>query len=107
MSKIDLGLGDLSDIKPNAPRPQTASEDRTESAAIDTIGRDHGFTKPSVPATLPRRRRTAMQGEPQHQISIKGPVRVMERLIDYCDRERIAYWEALEKFLDLAEDRGR
>lgn len=107
MSKIDLGLGDLSDIQPNTPRPQTASQDRFESATIDTIGRDHGFAKPSVPASLPRRRRTTMQGEPQHQISIKGPVRVMERLISYCDRERLAYWEAIEKFLDLAEDRTR
>jgi len=107
MSKIDLGLGDLSDIQPNKPRPQTPREERSESVAIDTIGREHGFAKPSVPAAPPRRRRTAMQGEPQHQISIKGPVRVMERLIEYCDRERLAYWEAIEKFLDDAQAHGR
>ena len=103
MSKIDLGLGDLGDIRPNVARPRSPSEDRTESAKIDDIGREHGFTKASAPAGTPRRRRTAMQGEPQHQISIKGPVRVMERLIEYCDRERLAYWEAIEKLIDQAE----
>lgn len=107
MSKIDLGLGDLSDIQPNTPRPQTSSQERLENATIDMIGKDHGFTKASVPSSNPKRRRTAMQGEPQHQISIKGPVRVMERLIDYCDKERLAYWEAIEKLLDINEDKGR
>jgi hypothetical protein len=104
VSKIDLGLGDLSDIQPNTPRPRTSAQERLESATIDMIGKDHGFTKASVPASHPKRRRTAMQGEPQHQISIKGPVRVMERLINYCDKERLAYWEAVEKLLDVVED---
>jgi len=109
MTKIDLGLGglDLTDIKPNAPRPQTPAEQREESAAVDTVGREHGFSKASSPAAIPRRQRATRPGELQHQISIKGPARVMERLMAYCDRERLAYWEAIEKFMDIADGQSR
>jgi hypothetical protein len=104
---IDLGLGSFDDIKPSSRQPRTSVERREENDRVDTISRDHGFSKPSAPAPTPRRQRNTNPGEPMHQISIKGPVRVMERLMAYCDSERLPYWEAIERLMDKAEVPGR
>ena len=106
MSGINLGLDDLSDIKPT-PRPERSrSEQRREVAVIDEVAREHGFSKPAAPAMLPRRQKSAYAGEQLHQVSVKGPLSVMGRFIEYCDRERLPYWQAIEKLLDQAERAG-
>jgi hypothetical protein len=104
---FDLGLGNLDDIKPNIPQERTPIERREENQRVDTISREHGFSKPSSPAPVPRRQRNTSPGEPMHQISIKGPVRVMERLMSFCDNERLTYWEAIEKLMDIADTQRR
>ncbi len=103
---IDLGLGDLSDIKPAARPERPSVEQRRDAAAVDNVGREHGFSKPSAPAGLPRRQKSAYAGEQLHQVSVKGPLSVMSRFIEYCDRERLPYWQAIEKLMDQAEGAG-
>ena len=103
---IDLGLGDLSDIKPTGREERSSTEQRRDAAVVDTVGREHGFSKPSAPASLPRRQRSAYAGEQLHQVSVKGPVSVMARFVEYCDRERLPYWQAIEKLMDRAEGEG-
>lgn len=49
-----------------------------------------------------RRQKSAYAGEQLHQVSVKGPVSVMGRFVEYCDRERLPYWQAIEKLMDLA-----
>src|SRR3712207_5472743 len=101
MSKptIDLGLGNLNDFEPTEqPRRLTPTPASSERHAIDSVGRDLGFTKTSNPVQLPRRARRAST-EQLHQINIRGPVSVMARFVAYCDDERLAYWEALDRFL--------
>jgi hypothetical protein len=105
-SGINLGLDDLSDIKPTARPERSRSEQRREVAAIDDVGREHGFTKPAAPAGPPRRQKSAYAGEQLHQVSVKGPLSVMGRFIEYCDRERLPYWQAIEKLMDQAERAG-
>jgi len=56
---------------------------------------------------LPRRQKSAYAGEQLHQVSVKGPVSVMGRFVEYCDRERLPYWQAIEKLMDLAEGEER
>ena len=103
MSKIDLGLGDLSDIVPALPMPaKPRVEERGERAAIDAVGRDHGFTKPSQPPSKLGRRKNPHAGEPMHQVSMKGPASVMGRFIDLCDREGAPYWQVIESLMDKA-----
>ncbi len=104
---IKLGLDDLSDIRPSARAERSRTDQRRDAAAVDDIGREHGFSKPSAPAALPRRQKSAYAGEQLHQVSVKGPVSVMGRFVEYCDRERLPYWQAIEKLMDLAEGNGR
>ena len=94
---IDLGLGSLDEFVPKT-REQTAPHDRAERQAVDDTAREHGFTKASIPAMPPRRARRS-SGEQLHQINIRGPVSVMARFVTYCDDERIAYWEALDRLM--------
>ena len=98
---IDLGLGDLAGFDPAArpPRPvQSAAEAAAETAAIDAVGRDHGFTKNANSPPLPRRSRRAA-GEPLHQINIRGPISVMAQFVAFADAERLSYWEALAELM--------
>ncbi len=103
---IDLGLGDLSDIQPTVREGRSSTEQRRDAVAVDNVGREHGFSKPAAPASLPRRQKSAYAGEQLHQISMKGPVSVMARFVEYCDRERLPYWQAIEKLLDQVEGAG-
>lgn len=102
-AKMDLGLGDLSDIKPAEAPVRTRQQVQEERAAADAVGREYGFTKAATPTVTPRRQKSAYAGEAQHQLSIKGPVPVVGRFIEYCDRERLSYWEALERLMDIVE----
>jgi hypothetical protein len=101
--KIDLGLGSLHEFAPSERTPAPPAQDRAERDAVDATAREHGFTKTSIPVAVPRRARRA-SGEQLHQINIRGPISVMARFVDYCDAERIAYWEALDRLLT---ERGR
>ncbi|MEP9404413.1 hypothetical protein [Sphingomonas sp. VNH70] len=100
---IDLGLGDLSDIQPTAREGRSPTEQRRDAVAVDNVGREHGFSKPATPANLPRRQKSAYAGEQLHQVSVKGPVSVMARFVEYCDRERLPYWQAIERLMDKAD----
>jgi hypothetical protein len=104
MSKIDLGLGDLTEFVPaSSPPAKPRVEILEERAAIDAVGRDHGFTKPSQPPLKLGRRKNPHAGEAMHQVSMKGPASVMSRFIDLCDREGAPYWQVIENLMDKAE----
>lgn len=92
--KIDLGLGSLDEFTP-ADRP---APEPSERAIVDRTAREQGFGKPSIPSEPPRRARRAA-GEQYHQINVRGPLSVMDRFVKYCDGERVAYWEAIDRFL--------
>lgn len=97
-AKIDLGLGDLDSFEPSREAPREPAPPATERHAIDATARQHGFTKTSIPATIPRRARRQAT-EQLHQVNIRGPISVMSRFITFCDDERLAYWEAIDRFL--------
>ncbi|WP_085811262.1 hypothetical protein [Sphingomonas sp. TZW2008] len=107
MSKVDLGLGNLDDITPSAPSSSSRRREdvREERAAIDAVGREHGFTKPSQPPLKLGRRKNPHAGEPMHQISMKGPASVMSRFIELCDRENAPYWQVIENLMDRTEEK--
>jgi hypothetical protein len=97
--KIDLGLGDLDAFEPTERGGgRTPPVPAAERQAIDATAREHGFTKTSIPTVLPRRARRGAS-EPMHQLNIRGPVSVIARFIAYCDDERLAYWEALDRLM--------
>jgi len=76
-----------------APKPQVLKE---REQASDAIAKSLGFsTRESAPAVLKKRRRTH-HDEPVDQLSIRGPVRILNRFIDHCENNNLSYWEALE-----------
>jgi hypothetical protein len=94
----------LADIKPRQT-PVTGIDTRD----IDAAAAQSGFTtrEPSRPDqvnyTIPRRKKDAM--EPLHPLSMRAPVSVVQRFIDYAEAENLSYPKALAKLLDLADGR--
>jgi hypothetical protein len=92
----------LADIKPR-PAPVTGIDTR----AIDAAAAASGFTtrEPTRPDevhyTVPRRKKDPI--EPLHPLSMRAPVSVVQRFIDFAETENLSYPKALAKLLDLAE----
>lgn len=83
---------------------RTAKPPAKTKSGSDKIAKAHGFTsrEPVQPVLLKKRRRV-QHDEPVDQLSIRGPVRVLNQFIDYCDAHQLSYWEALEKLVDEAD----
>jgi len=54
------------------------------------------------PMLLKKRRRTH-HDEPVDQLSIRGPVRVLNDFITHCEDQGVSYWEGMETLLDMAK----
>lgn len=119
---FDADFSDLSTVKPSsravaakkakpkpkskskstAPRPQNplkpAVLTQREDMA-DKLAKSMGFeSREQKPQVLKKRRRTH-HDEPVDQLSIRGPVRVLNDFITYCEAENLSYWEAMERLL--------
>lgn len=67
----------------------------------DRLAKAHGFTsREAAQPVLLKKRRRVQHSEPVDQLSIRGPVRVLNSFIDYCDTHQLSYWEALEKLVE-------
>ena len=92
----------IADIK---PRQAPATD--IDQKAMDAAAAASGFTtrEPNRPEevhyTIPRRKREAV--EPLHSLSMRAPVSVVQRFIDYAEAENLSYPKALAKLLDLAD----
>ncbi len=129
---FDADFGDLSSVKPTgiAPKPKPTSRPKTvkpkavtkaprkskpkpavrqaQDALADRLAKSHGFTSreagnaPAAPVLMKKRRRVH-HDEPVDQLSIRGPVRVLNNFIDYCETHKLSYWEGLERLVENAE----
>jgi len=120
---FDADFGDLSTVKPAtrvpaarpkpskpkaakpSPKPRPA---KTKKPAVlkereqmaDKLAKSMGFeSREQKPLVLKKRRRTH-HDEPVDQLSIRGPVRVLNDFITYCETNHLSYWEAMEQLLD-------
>ena len=81
----------------SAPKPAVLKE-REQMA--DRLAQSMGFeSREQKPVVLKKRRRTH-HDEPVDQLSIRGPVRVLNEFITYCESEHLSYWEAMEQLLE-------
>ena len=92
-------------------KPKLATQSLTQNAKIPAVlkERDHmadklaqslGFeSREQKPLVLKKRRRTH-HDEPVDQLSIRGPVRVLNSFITYCETHHLSYWEAMEQLLE-------
>jgi hypothetical protein len=90
-------------------KPRQAPVTGIDTRDIDAAAAASGFTtrEPTRPDevhyTIPRRKKDAI--EPLHPLSMRAPVSVVQRFIDFAESENLSYPKALAKLLDLADGR--
>lgn len=129
---FDVDFGDLSNVKPtgigiapqSAPKPKAKAPKpvsktprkakakpavrKAQDDLADRLAKSQGFTSreagaaPAAPMLMKKRRRV-QHDEPVDQLSIRGPVRVLNDFIDYCEAHKLSYWEGMER---LVQDAG-
>lgn len=93
-------LAMFSPVKPRSP---------LNLAAIDAAAAPHGFisresTPPAPPVEVRTRRRRHMPTEPTRHLAIRLTDSQYNRFVDYADRHRLTYHEALAQLMDQATD---
>ena len=95
--------------KPKAVKPKAKSKSQqpsmpavlTERAAMaDKVAQSMGFQSREQKTLVLKKRRRTHHDEPVDQLSIRGPVRVLNDFITYCETQNLSYWEAMEKLLE-------
>lgn len=123
---FDIDFNDLSKVKPKTVnpaikstqqiKPKTASKAKAaktrhskpnvlkaREAASDKIAKSMGFASREAQPILLKKRRRTHHDEPVDQLSIRGPVRVLNDFISLCETQGVSYWEGLETLLDMSK----
>jgi len=94
---------------PRKAKPKPAVRKAQDDLA-DRLAKSQGFTSREAAATpapaapiLMKKRRRVQHAEPVDQLSIRGPVRVLNGFIDYCEAHKLSYWEGMERLVAEAE----
>lgn len=93
MTGKNFGFGKLADIKPD-----TGSEPVISDRKIDEIGERHGFVTREPVQKLTRRR----PAEPSANLNIRPSITTFNRFLQFCERNRMSYPEALKELMDRA-----
>lgn len=127
---FDADFGDLSTVQPTgriekavkkaaAPKPSVVKKaprkakakpavKKAQDELADKLAKSQGFTSreakemPAQPILMKKRRRV-QHDEPVDQLSIRGPVRVLNGFIDYCEAHKLSYWEGMERLISEAK----
>lgn len=91
--KRENTLAKLSSIRPSAESGKT-----TPLAEIDEAGRRAGFTSREPGGRLMPRRRRAVGAT--ITINTRVPEDIAERFIQFCDQNRLSYWEGIEDLMN-------
>lgn len=65
---------------------------------LDRVGEARGFLTRETPGVVSRRKSVG----PTTPINIRCPVTVAAPFTKFCERERLTYWEAIERLMLLA-----
>ena len=104
----DPKLAKAKQAKPKLAKPETSHKTKTAVPAVlrereqmaEKLAKSMGFeSREQKPVVLKKRRRTH-HDEPVDQLSIRGPVRVLNEFITYCESEHLSYWQAMEQLLE-------
>ena len=82
----------------SAPRPAVLKE-REQMA--DRLAQSMGFESREQKTLVLKKRRRTHHDEPVDQLSIRGPVRVLNEFITFCETQHLSYWEAMEQLLEM------
>lgn len=120
---FDANFDDLSNVLPSTritdPKPTRAKPkavkagSKPSSKAIpkpvvlkgraemaDKVAKSLGFESREQKTLVLKKRRRTHHDEAVDQLSIRGPVRVLNDFITYCENEHLSYWEAMERLLE-------
>jgi len=122
---FDADFGDLSTVKPTgspakskpaaivkakATKPKAVTKAprkakpkppvrKAQDDLADRLAKSQGFTSREAAPVLMKKRRRVHHAEPVDQLSIRGPVRVLNGFIDYCEENKLSYWEGMERLV--------
>lgn len=89
----------LEGIKPKVEPEARRREDAQLVEEIDRVGERHGFESRESVKAMSRRKSVG----PTAALNVRCPVRVLNPFIRFCEAERLTYWEAIERLMQLAE----
>lgn len=69
-----------------------------EERRLDEVAAKHGFTSREPVQKLSRRK----PAEPSANLNIRPPITVFNRFVEFCERNRMSYPEALKELMDRA-----
>lgn len=87
-------------VKKQSPQPAIPAVLTERAAMADKVAKSMGFQSREQKAVVLKKRRRTHHDEPVDQLSIRGPVRVLNDFITYCETQNLSYWEAMEKLLE-------
>ena len=79
------------------PKPAVLKK---QDEIAEKLAKSLGFESREQKTLVLKKRRRTHHDEPVDQLSIRGPVRILNDFITYCETEHLSYWEALEKLLE-------
>jgi len=73
---------------------------KQQDAIADKLAQSMGFESREQKMPVLKKRRRTHHDEPVDQLSIRGPVRVLNDFITFCEAEHLSYWEGMERLLE-------
>jgi len=70
----------------------------------DTLAKSLGFSSRESQPVLLKKRRRVQHNEAVDQLSIRGPVRILNDFITFCDQQGCSYWEGIDLLLQNQKD---
>lgn len=92
-------MNDSKNIKANAleiANKYRNIDKNIDIAKADEVAEKHGFISREKSEYYPWRRSPL---GPCKTISIRAPIKVYERFVAFCDKERFSYWEAINHLM--------
>ena len=81
----------------SASKPEVLKQ---QDAIADKLAQSMGFESREQKMPVLKKRRRTHHDEPVDQLSIRGPVRVLNDFITFCEAEHLSYWEGMERLLE-------
>lgn len=95
--KPAFGFNDLSDFKPK-PRPFKTKTLSDEANAVDSVGKDLGFTQREAPV---ERRRKKGVTKPTDQFNLRAHIEDINKFVEYAESTNKSYREVFAELIEL------
>lgn len=77
----------------------SATAEHVDTSLLDSAAAKHGFVSRAGDTEIASRRKSV---GPTAALNVRCPVRVFNPFVEFCEQERLSYWEGIEKLMQLA-----